>query len=350
MNREKPGDSVLVQALRGGRPSRVPLWFMRQAGRYLPEYHEIRKQYDFMQLCRDVDAATRISLQPYERFRTDGIIMFQDILTPLWAGGVDLHFEEGRGPVINSRFEGAADLTLLDAYRTEQTVFVADLIKNLVAIAAKEEERPAVLGFAGAPFTLASYLIEGGSTRTFAKTKTTLFGQPDFYHEMAGRLATMTVEYLRQQISAGVDAVQLFDSWGGILSREHYSLFARPYTEKVIAELKRDTDVPIILFVGNGAHLVREMAGQSPTALSLDWRTSPDDAPVPPHMAVQGNLDPLVLYGSPTRAGAETRAVLERWSEHAGGYVFNLGHGIHPKTPIACVEAMIDTVRRYRSL
>ena len=348
MSASQHNPSILVQALRGERPSAVPLWFMRQAGRYLPEYHEIRRNYDFMDLCRDVDAAARISLQPYERFRTDGIIMFQDILTPLWAGGVDLHFEEGRGPVITSTFPDMESLGLLEEYRPSQTEFVAELIGKLTSFARTEEERPAVLGFAGAPFTLASYLIEGGSTRTFSKTKEALFGRAEFYHEMATRLAAMTVEYLKQQVSAGVDAVQIFDSWGGILSREHYFEFARPYTERVIAELKRASDVPVILFVGNGAHLTREMAHQSPAAIALDWRSSPEEANVPQHIAVQGNLDPLVLYGTPARTRAEARAVLERWSEHPGGYVFNLGHGIHPTTPIACVEAMVDTVRKYR--
>ncbi len=348
MTSSSSGEPILVRALRGERPSRIPLWFMRQAGRYLPEYHEIRKKYDFMELCADVDAAYRISLQPFERFETDGIIMFQDILTPLWAGSVDLHFEEGRGPIINTAFETTGDLELLNRSSTEQTKFVAELVGRLSDFARAHPARPAVLGFAGAPFTLASYLIEGGSTRTFSKTKAVLFGRAEFYHEMAERLAAMTVAYLRQQIAAGVDAVQIFDSWAGVLSREHYFEFARPYTERVIADLRRESNVPIILFVGGGAHLISEMVEQSPAAIGLDWRVAADSITVPAHVAVQGNLDPLVLYGTPARTRAETRAVLERWSNHPGGYVFNLGHGIHPKTPIACVEAMIDTVRKFR--
>lgn len=340
---------TLIQALRGQRPERVPVWFMRQAGRYLPEYHEIRRNYAFMDLCRDIDAAFEITLQPYHRFGTDGIIMFQDILTPLWASGTELHFEEGRGPVITSKFEQLSDLDRLSNFDSSATAFVADLLGRLRAFATSRPDRPAVLGFAGAPFTLASYLLEGGSTKTFSKTKETIFGNGNLYHEMADRLAAMTVTYLRQQIAAGADAVQIFDSWGGILSREHYFEFARPYTERVISELRKESDVPVILFVGNGSHLVRSMADQAPAALALDWRVVPDEVSVPAELAVQGNLDPLVLYGAESRVRAEVRRTLETWADHPGGYVFNLGHGIHPQTPIANVETMLAVVRSYRT-
>ena len=300
---------ALARALRGESTSRVPLWYMRQAGRYLPEYHEVRNRFSFMDLCRDVESAVRVSLQPHERFSLDGVIMFSDILTPLSGAGIELHFEEKRGPVIDTLITEMEHIDIMADFQPERdTAFVAEILRTLRATleerAAKDGvERPGLLGFAGAPFTLTSYLIEGGTSRHFDKTKAAIFGRSDFYHALANRLTEITINYLKMQAAAGADVVQIFDSWGGVLSPADYREFAMPYTARIIKALRESTDIPVILFVGNSAHLVPEMVEQEPTALGMDWRVTAEQIErlVPGHMAVQGNLDPLTLYGSPDR-------------------------------------------------
>ena len=238
------------------------------------------------------------------------------------------------------------------------TAHVRDILRNLRAHidGIDASTRPALLGFAGAPFTLASYLIEGGTSKKFEKTKGAVFGQSDFFHKLSDRLTEITIRYLKMQIDAGADAVQIFDSWAGILSPADYAEFAAPYTARIIAALQTYSERPTILFVGNSAHLLPEMIAQKPRVLSVDWRVRANalrrefDEHQITGMAVQGNLDPLILYGTPERVRDATRKVLEAFTNFAksGGYAFNLGHGIHPAAPIENVQAMIDTVRAYR--
>ena len=349
-NKNKP---LIIRAMRGEKTERIPLWFMRQAGRYLPEYHEVRKNFDFMDMCRNVEASVRVSLQPFERFEVDGIIMFSDILTPLSGAGVDLHFEEKRGPVIETTVHSKKDIDILSGFDpNKDTAFVSDILKSLRSHidALPPEKRPGLLGFAGAPFTLASYLVEGGSTKQFEKTKSLIFSDPGLYHALAERLVEITVDYLKMQADSGADAVQIFESWGGILSPSDYREFAMPHTARIISELKKQIDIPIILFVGNSAHLIDSMVDQDPSVISMDWRISSDLAneKIPGAIAVQGNMDPLVLYGNPTTVKQRTKQTLDAFSGRDGGYVFNLGHGIHPKTPVENVEAMVETVKSFR--
>jgi uroporphyrinogen decarboxylase len=334
---------------------------MRQAGRYLPEYNELRRGRSFLELAETVELAVRVSLQPFERFAVDGIIMFSDILTPIKGAGIPLHFEERLGPVLEQKITGAGELSHLNADfdPISDTAHVDHILRNLRGhidgLALPVEHRPALLGFAGAPFTLASYLIEGGTSRKFEATKAALFGDSDFFHALSARLTEISIRYLKMQLDAGADAVQIFDSWGGILSPADYAEFSAPYTGRIVQALQEYSDRPVILFVGNSAHLLPEMIAQKPRVLSLDWRVRPAailDEMVrqgDPDLALQGNLDPLALYGTVDRVGHATRAVLDGFVTFArtGGYIFNLGHGIHPATPIQNVQTMIDTVRGY---
>lgn len=361
---------LILKAFQGQPTDRIPVWFMRQAGRYLPEYNQIRSGLSFMDLTMNVDLACEVSIQPYIRFGLDAIIMFSDILTPLSGAGVPLHFEEKRGPILSKTISSESDLTILDSFDPNRdTPFVKEILQTLIGkltssappepqnhFLSKEDvkniTRPGLLGFAGAPFTLASYLIEGGTSKKFDKTKKFMYSHTNLFHKLSDRLASMTIDYLTMQLQSGADAVQIFDSWGGILSPSDYAEFSLPYTKKIIDGLKQNSEIsekPVILFVGNGAHLLDQMSSQRPDVISLDWRVSLDEAKrfIPGDIALQGNMDPLVLYGTKDRVKQETTRILDEFSNRKG-YVFNLGHGIHPEAPIECVETMIQTVRNYK--
>jgi uroporphyrinogen decarboxylase len=354
---------IIARALKGEKTERTPVWFMRQAGRYLPEYNAIRNGLTFLELTQNVDLACEVSLQPYRRFGVDGIIMFSDILTPINGAGVPLHFEEKKGPILERTVASEADLSLLDSFVAERdTGFVKEILQKILShitssnppevakpFALSNAPRPTLLGFAGAPFTLASYLIEGGSTKKFEKTKALMYSTPYLFAKLSDRLADITIDYLKMQLKAGADAVQIFDSWGGILSPHDYAEFSAPYVKKIIAGIKREIpEKPVILFTGNAAHLLEEMSSLGPDAISLDWRVSPQRAEreIPHTIAVQGNMDPLILYGSVERVEREVKRVIDGFSNR-DGYIFNLGHGIHPNAPIACVDAMIRSVRKF---
>lgn len=369
-NQNDTARPLLLDAFAGKPTPRIPIWYMRQAGRYLPEYNELRRGRSFLELSETVELAVEVSLQPFRRFAVDGIIMFSDILTPLKGAGIPLHFEEKVGPVLEQTVANDEELHHLreDFDPAVDTAHVREILRtlrahidDLPALAEPTDAglpgRPALLGFAGAPFTLASYLIEGGTSKKFEKTKGAIFGASDFFHRLSERLTGLTIRYLKMQLDAGADAVQIFDSWAGILSPADYAEFAAPYTARIIAELQEYSPRPVILFVGNSAHLLPEMIAQKPRVLSLDWRVQAQsvrremaDANMQ-KMAVQGNMDPLTLYGTPERVRAAATRVLENFAGFAetGGYAFNLGHGIHPGSPIPNVQAMIDTVRAYQA-
>jgi uroporphyrinogen decarboxylase len=360
MNNETP---LLIQAMSGLKVARPPIWFMRQAGRYLPEYNQIRSGLSFLELTKNTDLAFKVTVQPYERFSVDGLIMFADILTPLEGAGVPLYFEEKRGPVLEKTISTDSEMSLLDSYDAQRdTPFVKELLNRLTAYAATSYNenlgtRPAVLGFAGAPFTMASYLIEGGTTKKFEKTKAMMFGNPRLFHKILKRITEMTIDYLTMQMKAGADAVQIFDSWGGILAAHHYTEFSGQYTQtiitalqKVSSEISPSQKKPVILFTGNASHLLKEMNDQKPDVISLDWRVKPEIAinTISPEIALQGNMDPLVLYGSPEAVKTEATQILNAFKERKG-YVFNLGHGIHPGTAMTCVETMVKTVQNFKN-
>lgn len=342
----------LLQAFEGRNPDYLPLWYMRQAGRYLPEYNEIRKGKTFLDLSMTPELSIEVSLQPHRRYGMDGIIMFSDILTPVHAAGIPLHFEEGRGPVLEKTIRSESELSLIDDYDPgRDNPYVGETLQGIQSYIddLPQGRKPALIGFAGAPFTLASYIVEGSTTRKFERTKSHAFGDTSFFLKLLQRLTEITGEYLCYQIEKGARIVQLFDSWGGILQGDDYEEFSGQFNAQILSYVRRKAKKPFrfIMFTGNSAHLTDQIAAMDPDGMSLDWRTTDESIEkLPPELLLQGNLDPLILYGSKERVVEATKKVIHRFAGKK--HIFNLGHGIHPSTPLENVQAMIHTVRAHR--
>jgi uroporphyrinogen decarboxylase len=320
-------DSPLVRACRGSDVPHTPVWFMRQAGRSLPEYRKIRAGIGMLESCRRPDLVTEITLQPVRRHHVDAAILFSDIVVPLAAAGIDLDIVAGTGPVVEAPVRTAADLERLRAITPDDVGFVADAVKLLVG----ELGSTPLIGFAGAPFTLASYLIEGGPSRTYLKTKAMMYAAPELWHALLDRLADITLTFLRTQIDAGVSAVQLFDSWAGALSEADYRAHVLPHSAKVLSGLAGG--VPRIHFGVGTAVLLEAMGEAGADVVGVDWRTPLDraTAQLGSRYAVQGNLDPAVLFAGWDTVELQARRVLEQ-GRAAPGHIFNLGHGVLPET------------------
>jgi uroporphyrinogen decarboxylase len=321
-------DSVFVRACRGQAVPHAPVWFMRQAGRSLPEYRKIRQGVGMLESCRRPDLVTEITLQPVRRHHVDAAILFSDIVVPLAAAGVDLDIVAGTGPVVAAPIRTAADVAGLPSLSPADVGFVDEAVRLLVP----ELGATPLIGFAGAPFTLASYLIEGGPSRTYLKTKAMMYGAPDLWNTLLSRLADITLTFLRVQVGAGVSAVQLFDSWAGALSEADYRRHVLPHSAKVLAGLA-DAGVPRIHFGVGTAVLLEAMGEAGADVVGVDWRTPLDRATtvIGPDKAVQGNLDPALLFAPWEVVEREARRVIEE-GRAAPGHVFNLGHGVMPET------------------
>lgn len=324
---------------------RTPVWFMRQAGRVLPEYRAVRGALSLLEVCKRPDVCTEVTLQPVRRFGVDAAILFADIMHPLIGVGIDLDIVDGVGPVIKDPVR-----TMADVPRLRTLVPEADLPYVLETIRLLKHDlgdATPLIGFAGAPFTLAAYLIEGKSSRDFARTKALMYSAPDVWHAMMERLTHMVVAFLAAQRRAGVDTLQLFDSWIGCLSPNDYQRYVQPYIQTIFSSL-RALGAPLIHFGVNTATLLTHMAGDGADVIGVDWRTPIDDAwdIVGPAKAVQGNLDPTVLLGSPEVIDREVNDVLRRVAGRPG-HIFNLGHGLLPMTTVDAVERAIDAVRSY---
>ena len=306
----------------------TPVWFMRQAGRSLPEYRKIREGIGMLESCRRPDLVTEITLQPVRRHHVDAAILFSDIVVPIAAAGVDLDIVAGTGPVVAEPIRTATDLDRLRPITADNVAFVAEAVRMLVG----ELGATPLIGFAGAPFTLASYLIEGGPSRTYLKTKAMMYAEPELWAALLDRLADITLAFLRTQIDAGVSAVQLFDSWAGALSEADYRTHVLPYSAKVLGGLA-GAGVPRIHFGVGTAVLLEAMGEAGADVVGVDWRTPLDraTAQIGPERAVQGNLDPAVLFAGRETVEREARRVLEQ-GRAAPGHVFNLGHGVLPET------------------
>jgi uroporphyrinogen decarboxylase len=325
-----------------GRPTDVPpVWLMRQAGRYLPEYREIRKKLKFLELCADVPGAVEVSMQPFRRFGMDGVILFSDILIPLPPMGVEVQLDEA-GPKLPDPVRTADDVKRLKSFDPNvATRFVPDILR---ALKREVDGRAAVLGFCGAPWTLATYAVEGGGTKSFAAIKTLMYREPKVLEELLSKLADACGDYLAAQIEAGADAVQVFDTWAGELSRADYDRFARPATERLLAKLPRRGAIPVILFASGSAHLVDSLAQTSADVLSIDWKLPLDEARKRAKgRALQGNVDPGVLLGTPE--GVRDAVLRARREAGPGGHIVNLGHGILPSTPLESVAAFVAAAR-----
>jgi uroporphyrinogen decarboxylase len=319
-------DAPFLQACRRQQPSHTPVWFMRQAGRALPEYRKLREGVAMLDSCRRPDLTVEITMQPVRRMGTDAAIFFSDIVVPLAAVGVDLDIVAGTGPVIA---EPVRDRVALEQIRPLEPDDVPDITESVGRLVEELGSTP-LIGFAGAPFTLASYLVEGGPSRNHARTKALMYGQPDLWHDLLDRLGEIARAYLRVQIDAGASAVQLFDSWVGALSLEDYRRYVLPHSAAVLAGV---ADVPRIHFgVGTG-ELLGAMGEAGADVVGVDWRVSLQDAVgrVGPGKALQGNLDPTVLFAPWPVIEAKVREVL-RAGAAAEGHVFNLGHGVLPET------------------
>jgi uroporphyrinogen decarboxylase len=335
-----PADSPLVRAYRGKPVPHRPVWFMRQAGRSLPEYRRLRAGIPMLAACRRPDLVCEITLQPVRRHGVDAAILFSDIMVPLAAAGVDLEIVPGTGPVVAQPVRAAADVARLRPLTPADVSFVDEAVRLLVA----ELAGTPLIGFAGAPFTLASYLVEGAPSRTYAATKALMYGDPARWHDLCGRLAQITLEFLRVQVAAGVSAVQLFDSWAGALSEADYRRFVLPHSSAVLAGLA-SAGVPRVHFGVGAAELLPAMAEAGADVLGVDWRTPLDTAAarLGGNHPVQGNLDPAVLLAPWPVIETEVRRVMAEGAA-TPGHVFNLGHGVLPETDPDILRRVVDLV------
>jgi uroporphyrinogen decarboxylase len=336
-------DSRLVRAMQGRGVDRPPVWFMRQAGRSLPEYREVRKGIAMLDACLDPALAAEITLQPVRRHGVDAAIFFSDIVVPLRCAGVDVVITPGVGPVVAEPFATTDDLSRLPAPEPGMFTAVAEGVRNTVA----ELGTTPLIGFAGAPFTVASYLIEGGPSRDLPRTKAMIMGEPDLFSALLSRLADLAAAFLRTQIEAGASALQLFDSWAGALPRRLYTEHVLPHTRAVFEQVN-DLGVPRVHFAVGANHLATQMAGAGCDVLGVDFRLdlTEVDAGIRMSMPLQGNLDPAALLTDEATIEVEVRRVLAA-GRGLRGHVFNLGHGVLPDTPAEHVTAAVRSVQKY---
>ena len=333
-------DSPLVRAARRQDVPHTPVWFMRQAGRSLPEYRKVREGVPMLESCRRPELVTEITLQPVRRHKVDAAIFFSDIVVPLAAVGVDLDIVAGVGPVVDKPIRTRADLDRLPELTPEHVPDITESVRLLVA----ELGPTPLIGFAGAPFTLASYLVEGGPSKNHEHTKALMYGDPQLWHDLCARLAQISGAFLRVQAQAGASAIQLFDSWVGALPRADYERFVQPHSAAALAAVA-DLDVPRIHFgVGTG-ELLASMGAAGADVVGVDFRTSLTDAVarLGDRYAVQGNLDPALLFAPWEALEAKVRSIVEE-GRAAPGHIFNLGHGVLPSTDPDVLTRVVELV------
>jgi uroporphyrinogen decarboxylase len=314
---------------------------MRQAGRYMQEYRTLRTQYSLLEICRTPDLATEVTLQPIRRLEVDAAILFSDLLLPLAPMGLPFDFIKGEGPQIERPIDGPGDIERLRVFEPRQALgYVLDAVRQ---IQQELDGRVPLIGFAGAPFTLASYAIEGGHSNNFAKTKALMYGHPDDWHRLCEKLSRVVADFLVAQVEAGVDAVQVFDSWVGALDASDYREFALPHTRVIFDAIGKR--VPTIHFGTGTSTILEELRDAGGDVIGVDWRIPIDEAweRIGSTHAVQGNLDPTLLLGPPARMMQQTDAVLRRTGGRPG-HIFNLGHGILPSTPVEHVQMLAHYV------
>jgi len=324
----------------------TPVWLMRQAGRYMEEYRTLRAQHDFLKLCKNPDLAAEITITPVERLGMDAAILFADILLVLEPMGIGLEYAKNGGPVIHHPVRSGKDVDALKEFSPEKELsFVYDTVKK---ISRALDNKVPLIGFAGAPFTLASYLIEGGGSRNYVHTKKLFYSAPEAWKRLMERLAGVVTEYLNCQIAAGAKAVQLFDSWAGCLTPADYEQFVLPYSKAVINGLT--PGIPLINFSTGTAGLLKQIRAAGGDVIGIDWRINLDEAwkTIGYDIAIQGNLDPGALFASPKEIKARAGEILRR-AEARPGHIFNLGHGVLPETPVDHVIALVDAVHELSS-
>jgi uroporphyrinogen decarboxylase len=325
----------------------TPVWMMRQAGRYLPEYRELRaKAGDFMSLCQNPELACEVTLQPLRRFDLDAAILFSDILTVPDAMGLGLYFEQGEGPRFRKPVRTSADVAALPVIKAEDDL---GYVMNAVKMIRHElNGQVPLIGFSGSPWTIATYMVEGGASKDFSIVKRMMMATPELMHELLEKVTASVIDYLNAQIRAGVQAVQIFDTWGGALSPHTYQEFSLRYMQRIVQGLIRAHEgrrVPVIVFTKNGGLWLERIAACGSDCVGLDWTIDISDARarIGHRVSLQGNMDPAVLYAAPERIRQEVAMILEHYGP-GSGHVFNLGHGIHQHVDIAHVTAFIDAV------
>ncbi len=320
----------------------TPVWFMRQAGRYMPEYRAIRAKHPLLEICRQPELAAEVTLQPVRAFDVDAAILFADILLPLIPMGIDLEFARGEGPIIHNPIRTASDVAALRSI--EPCVELAHVFEAVRLVRRELDGHLPLIGFAGAPFTLASYIVEGGASRNFVKTKQLMYSEPTTWHDLMRKLSRVIAAYLVAQIEAGAQAVQLFDSWAGALSPEDYGEYVLPYSQFILDAIKR-VGVPAIHFGTDTAALLPLMRKAGGDVIGLDWRVPLDWGwhAIGLDGAVQGNLDPVVLLAPRDEIERRVRAILDQ-AANRSGHIFNLGHGILQETPVENVKAVVEMV------
>lgn len=345
MATDSAGDSRFLKACRREQVDCTPVWLMRQAGRYMKEYQEIRGKVSFMDLCRNPELACEVSLQPVKRFNLDAAIIFSDILVPVEAMGVKLDIIEQKGPAIYNPVRDKASAEKLSLINPEEdTPFLIESIRLLVR---ELRGRLPVIGFSGAPFTLASYIVEGGHSRNYIYIKSLMFNEPKVYDALMVKISTVIGRYLSAQISAGAKVVQIFDTWAGCLSPADYRKFVLPYTRMAIEGIA-DKSAPVIHYLNGNPALLELMKEAGGSIIGIDWRVDLDIAweKLGEDVGIQGNLDPVVLFSDPPEIERRVIDILEK-AKNRPGHIFNLGHGILPQTPVKNVEVLVEAVHKH---
>jgi uroporphyrinogen decarboxylase len=337
-------DSLFVRAAKARPTERTPVWFMRQAGRYMAEYRAIRKQYSLIEICKKPEIAAQVTIEAAEILKVDAAIIFADLLLPLEVMGLPFHFAAGEGPKIEKPVRTPEDVTQLRTDRAADLGYVSEAVK---LVCRHFGTKLPVIGFCGAPFTLASYMIEGGSSRNYIFTKKLMYSAPAAWNELMQKLVAVTAEYSAEQVCAGADAIQIFDSWVGCLSVEDYRRYVLPHVTGLVKRLQA-TGVPIIYFGTDSATLLPAMQESGAEVIGLDWRIPLDTGWQSLGMkgAVQGNLDPVLLFADSKELKSRAEDILRRAAGRPG-HIFNLGHGILPETPVENVKALCDFVREH---
>jgi uroporphyrinogen decarboxylase len=335
-----------LKACRRESVDATPVWFMRQAGRYMADYRALRQRYSLLEICRTPELAVAVTLQPVDVIEVDAAILFSDLLIPFTPMGLDFDFIKGEGPSIAHPVRCPGDVDRLRSFEPREALsYVLETIRML-----RRElvDRVPLIGFGGAPFTLAAYAIEGGPSTTYSRTKAFMYAQPAAWHRLCERFAGMMADYLTAQVEAGVQALQIFDSWAGALGRDDYREFAHPHTSRIFTEVGK-LGVPVVHFGVGTAAILETLAAAGGDVIGVDWRLPLDEAwsIIGPNRAIQGNLDPTLLLGPRERLFAAAEDVLRRAAGRPG-HIFNLGHGILPNTPLELVQELAKHVHSFK--
>ncbi len=337
-------NSSFVRACKSQPVDRTPVWFMRQAGRYMPEYRAVRKQHSLLEICKKPALAAEVTITAAEILRVDAAIIFADLLLPLEVMGLPFHFSAGEGPVIEKPVRTKEDIAILRTDRAGELGYVSEAVS---LVAKHFRDRVPVIGFCGAPFTLASYMIEGGGSRNYIHAKKMMYNSPEHWDALMRKLVAVTSEYAAEQVRAGADVIQIFDSWVGCLSVEDYRRYVLPHVTSMVKDLQR-AGAPIIYFGTDSATLLPAMKETGADVIGLDWRIPLDEGwqRLDHGCAVQGNLDPVLLFADWKELRSRAQDILRRAGGRAG-HIFNLGHGILPETPVENVKNLARSVQEY---